>query len=252
MTAGDRPPSAPEPSASAFGDLPLFVTTQTLLAAVAVYWILGTLLTSSLGQRAGLIYRTPISWPVAVIFAATWAGILGWLSYSITRLRGPGWQKWAFRRVTLPDAGWIVAGLVGVYVATPLIEYVQSTLFHVTFSGGAIGRLLMMSTLGLPTFLFIAVGIVLSPLVEEIAVRGLLLGALRRRYGLRVAVIGSSLVFAAYHREPTEFAILFVTGLIFAGVFLKTGTLWAPYLTHALVNAASFARYMFWIAHHPH
>ena len=146
--------------------------------------------------------------------------------------------------IALALAGWETLSLSG--------WLFRDVVPSLTAIAGAIGRLLMMSTLGLPTFLFIAVGIVLSPLVEEIAVRGLLLGALRRRYGLRVAVIGSSLVFAAYHREPTEFAILFVTGLIFAGVFLKTGTLWAPYLTHALVNAASFARYMFWIAHHPH
>lgn len=79
------------------------------------------------------------------------------------------------------------------------------------------------------------------PLMEELFWRSLLLRWLQgtpfhqidpRRVGLR-AVLLSSAVFALAH---TEWLAAFVTGVIYAWLYRRTGSLWAPVIAHAVTN----------------
>ena len=79
------------------------------------------------------------------------------------------------------------------------------------------------------------------PLMEELFWRSLLLRWLHgtpfhqidpRRVGLR-AVLLSSAVFALAH---TEWLAAFITGVIYAWLYRRTGSLWAPVIAHAVTN----------------
>lgn len=86
-----------------------------------------------------------------------------------------------------------------------------------------------------------AVGvIVVAPIVEELFFRGLLLGAIRARWGTAAAVIGSSLVFAATHFQPLQLPALAVAGAVFAGAAVRTGRLGPAVAVHAGFNATTF------------
>jgi membrane protease YdiL (CAAX protease family) len=71
--------------------------------------------------------------------------------------------------------------------------------------------------------------------VEETVWRRLALGGLALQAGWPIALVGSSLAFAATHRfgRPSHVA----TGLAFGSVYLVSGTLLAPVAMHAVYNA---------------
>jgi membrane protease YdiL (CAAX protease family) len=83
----------------------------------------------------------------------------------------------------------------------------------------------------------------LAPASEELVFRGILLRVMLRRYGVKVAVYGSSAVFAAVHFfDPNAILaipILYVVGIVLARQAIKTGRLARPFLTHAGFNLLS-------------
>ena len=82
--------------------------------------------------------------------------------------------------------------------------------------------------------------VLVAPVVEELFFRGLLLGALRRRWGTGVAVVVSSLVFGVTHFQPLQFVALTAAGVIFAGAAERTGRLAPAIAVHAGFNATTF------------
>jgi uncharacterized protein len=79
-------------------------------------------------------------------------------------------------------------------------------------------------------------GATLVPAVEETVFRGVLLNLWARRWGLRSAVIWSSLVFAVLHLDPIG---SFIFGVVMVGLYASSGSLLVPVVTHALYNAAA-------------
>lgn len=86
-----------------------------------------------------------------------------------------------------------------------------------------------------------AVGvIVIAPVVEELFFRGLLLGAMRGRWGTVIAVAGSAVVFGATHFQPLQFPALAVAGAVFATAAVRNGRLGPAVAAHAGFNATTF------------
>lgn len=81
---------------------------------------------------------------------------------------------------------------------------------------------------------FICVGI-LSPIVEEMMFRGIMLNKLRR-YGDKVAIVTTAFLFGLFHANFSQFFYATVLGLIFAYVVLKTGTIKYSIILHIFVN----------------
>jgi membrane protease YdiL (CAAX protease family) len=73
--------------------------------------------------------------------------------------------------------------------------------------------------------------------VEELACRGLLLGALRPRLGPAAAVALSALAFSALHLSLVRAAPTLLLGVVLAGVRLRARELWSPIVVHLLNNA---------------
>jgi uncharacterized protein len=76
----------------------------------------------------------------------------------------------------------------------------------------------------------------LAPLVEELVFRGLLYGWLAGRWGPGIAVIGSSLAFAAAHVELAHVILVLPLGLVFGWLRWRSGSLWPSLVAHMANN----------------
>jgi membrane protease YdiL (CAAX protease family) len=85
------------------------------------------------------------------------------------------------------------------------------------------------------------VGGVVSPIAEEVFFRGILYGFLRR-WGVLVAVVGSTVIFVLAHPIISGIRLTqIVGGLVFAVAYEVEGNLMVPITIHALGNLAIFS-----------
>lgn len=82
--------------------------------------------------------------------------------------------------------------------------------------------------------------VVIAPVFEEWICRGVVFGALKKRYGVVVSMLLSALFFGLLHVQPVPVVNAFVLGLILAYIYHKTNTLLAPILLHALHNGVAY------------
>ena len=83
----------------------------------------------------------------------------------------------------------------------------------------------------------VAVVVVGAPVMEELFYRGLLQRSLASRYSEGLVVVGVAALFALVHFRPIEIPGLFVIGLVFGFVALRTGRLGMAIMIHAGFNA---------------
>lgn len=79
---------------------------------------------------------------------------------------------------------------------------------------------------------------VLPALVEEFALRGVLMSSLRR-YGNTFAIITSAFVFGIFHGDAAQIPFAFVCGLFFAYIVIATDSIWPAIIVHAMNNSLS-------------
>ena len=82
--------------------------------------------------------------------------------------------------------------------------------------------------------------VVLAPLFEEVIFRGVLLDSMRARYGVVVAWLLSSLMFAAVHGHPTVIVNALFMGLILGFVYIASDSLWSTIFLHAINNGIAY------------
>ena len=85
--------------------------------------------------------------------------------------------------------------------------------------------------------MFISIAIV-PALVEEFALRGMLLSNLRR-YGNTFAIVASAFVFGIFHGDVAQIPFAFICGIFFAYAVIATDSLWTGIIIHAMNNALS-------------
>lgn len=76
---------------------------------------------------------------------------------------------------------------------------------------------------------------------EELFFRGFVFVGLIPRWGIKRAAVFSSLIFSLFHLYPGVLLPIFFTGLLLAGLYRLTGSLWPPILAHAGQNAVALA-----------
>ena len=180
---------------------------------------------------------------------------VGFLLVLWVRRRGVSYQEMGFSREAL-HSGVRWGLLLGIALPAPLFlalvlpDSVSSLLEDKRLEGvGAAG-------LAYTTLVRIPLG---TALFEEVAFRGLLYGVWAKAYGMRSAILGSSLLFGLWHVRPTlelleendrlsepalmalgvlgGVAATFLGGLFFAWIRWRTRGVYGPVLTHWPVNA---------------
>lgn len=79
--------------------------------------------------------------------------------------------------------------------------------------------------------------VVVAPVTEEFIFRGILLHRWAIKWGVRTAMILTSLLFGLLHANPIG---LFMFGLVMALLYLTTRSLLVPMVAHALNNALAY------------
>jgi membrane protease YdiL (CAAX protease family) len=98
-------------------------------------------------------------------------------------------------------------------------------------------RLFQNSHPGLWLDLMAIVAVTLAPFVEELIFRGFIFNALWRRFPFAVSAAISGLVFGAAHGQAAGILPLAAGGIVLAGVYARTGSLWSSMITHGSFNA---------------
>lgn len=160
-------------------------------------------------------------------------------------------QTWLFGAVTFgfawraPGLTWIPLGqwgmgwrgylaitLVSVPLGLVVIGYVDglSGLFELKLPGE------LDSYRGLSLFWPVLLGVVMAPLFEEIAFRGLILGGLQRSLTLWESLVVSAFAFAMVHLAVPSLVTHLPLGLYLGWLRHRSGSLWPPIYAHACYN----------------
>jgi membrane protease YdiL (CAAX protease family) len=88
---------------------------------------------------------------------------------------------------------------------------------------------------------FGAAAVLLAPVTEEILFRGILYPAIKQFGYPRLALWGTSMLFAAVHTNVVTFVPLVMLALVLTALYERTDNLLAPVAAHVLFNALNFA-----------
>lgn len=95
---------------------------------------------------------------------------------------------------------------------------------------------------GLRTAIVVPLAFVAVPAIsEELLFRGLILPGLAERYGRRIAIWGSALLFGAIHLDPLTFVQATAAGLVLGWVRLRVDSVLPAIALHGAVNAVPIA-----------
>ena len=75
-----------------------------------------------------------------------------------------------------------------------------------------------------------------TPLTEEVFFRGFIFPGLAGALGVVPAGIATSVLFALAHGDVAVLVPIFVTGLVLAWLYHRTGSIWSSFAAHALQN----------------
>lgn len=104
------------------------------------------------------------------------------------------------------------------------------------FGSGGIGLTLALVTV-----------VILGPIAEELAFRGVILRAAGARWGMWPAIVGTAALFSAYHMTAWTVVPLFLLGIALGWLAWTRRSLWAAISLHALYNGVVVAA-AYWIA----
>jgi len=152
---------------------------------------------------------------------------LGFVEAFGLRPRPDGWRPWVRAAALLVGAGIVIDIVVGLLGDRLGLASHWSEWFDAGLAWGS-PAVVAVSLLG---------SIVFAPIFEELIFRGLLYGTLRTRLAWPLAAIGSALVFALAHGYGAAgFLSVFVSGVLWAWVYERTGSLLPSMAAHTINN----------------
>ena len=78
----------------------------------------------------------------------------------------------------------------------------------------------------------------IPPLIEEFALRGVIMQSLRK-YGNLFAIVTSAFIFGVFHGNAVQMPFAFLCGLVIGYAVLASESLWTGVIIHALMNGMS-------------
>jgi hypothetical protein len=144
------------------------------------------------------------------------------------------------RLPSLSDIGLAPAGLIVYVILSSLLMLAASALFP-WFDAGQIQDtgFSQLATRYEYILAFVTL-VVVAPVAEEVLFRGYLLGKLKRFLPIWVAIIITSLLFAAVHGAWNLAIDTFALSIVLCVLRQTTGSLWASILLHMIKNGIAF------------
>lgn len=81
---------------------------------------------------------------------------------------------------------------------------------------------------------------IIAPVIEEILMRGFVLGGLRNNYGIIKALLISALLFSLLHFNMVQTLSAFVCGIILGLLYIKTNSIFCCIIAHCGYNLISY------------
>ncbi len=166
------------------------------------------------------------------------AGLMGWrMAQSEMRLdyvvgRWPVTVQW--RRLAVLVGLLLLFSFGACLVSLTIESWVMPQAIESTLQATSVGAL--PSSLWVARLIDVVVLLLVVPVVEELLFRGLLLQRWALRWGVRPALLGSSLLFGCLHRNVNVIGLT-MFGLVMGLLYLKTRSLWVPIVCHGINNA---------------
>ncbi|HEV8020662.1 MAG TPA: type II CAAX endopeptidase family protein [Candidatus Lustribacter sp.] len=187
------------------------------------------------GTTAHDVRTNTLTWGIAIGQYVSYLPILAVLLIALPWLSRRSLYELGLRgfdRATLVAGG---VGALAMYAATIGIAAVQYMFTHQKPQETAVTLFTSTHDAALmAAFTFLAV--VAAPFMEEFIFRGFLFNALLRYMPVWVAAVLSGLVFGISHGSLSAFLPLAASGVVLAYVYVRSGSLTASMLTHALFN----------------
>lgn len=203
----------------------------------AVVTVVGAVFLGALAAVPLIALQAPLAMTAIVGTLFPWIALAGW-PMLVTRWKGNGPRIDLGLRLTWSDVGWgVLAGFVGLLFAGIVALITQAIAGDFSSAAGDVALELREDGPFWALLVFAVMIMVGAPIVEEIAFRGMLFNALRKK-GLNAAwtIVITAVVFSAFHFEPIRFFLLLPIGLMYGWVRWKTGSLGAAMVAHGVNN----------------
>ena len=173
--------------------------------------------------RLGLPFLAALAW---LWFVAVWGDRRGWAAVGLRPLDGH-WVRWG---VFTGLASTMLVAVLAILSRPLLGEPVE---LPVPLRPGSVEPTLWFVL----AFASVAGGLV--PVVEEVASRGVMYGWLRHRIGVLPGALVSATVHGLMHGDLARAVPLIGAFVLFALLYERAGSLWAPIAAHATHNVAT-------------
>ena len=81
---------------------------------------------------------------------------------------------------------------------------------------------------------------ILAPVIEEMLMRGVVLGGLKNSYGTVTALLISAMLFACLHFNMVQTLSAFVCGIVLGLLYIKTSSIFSCMIAHSGYNLISY------------
>ncbi len=191
---------------------------------------------------AGVVLAAPDTpdaraWALVASVALPWIGLAGWPLLA-TGLKGQGPVQDLRLRGGRGDLAFgAAAGVVGLVCAALIATLTELVMGDQLES--SVGQLAdtLAEASPWPVIALALLAVFAAPVVEEIAFRGLMFGALAKRgWAVWPNIVLTAAVFSAFHLEVSRFALLFVVGIVLGYVRARTRSTSASMVAHLVNN----------------
>jgi uncharacterized protein len=173
--------------------------------------------TESASQFILIIFEFLLLVPIAVIFL--------W--------RRVKWTELGIRRFEGKDMAMGCGLLIAIYIIVIINNLIMLALGVVTQAETIFD---LLGNLESPV-LFVVVGVILAPVLEELFFRGFVFKGFREKYGWKAALVISSAIFSLFHLQVATLLPMFLLGGLFAYLYQRTESVFPGMIMHFLVNA---------------
>ena len=212
--------------------------------SIVVYFVMSTLIGffvafmySNTSLNIDFIYEQGLgSWAFSSIATVLFIGLPFLATYVVLRKKKiTGILPLGTTYNTKASIYLVVAFLPLTLLSTFLINFISlmvQSFMGVDFTSGMED----MSVTSVKDFLFMTLFVAIIPaILEEIAIRGVLLQPLRR-FGDGFAIVVSAVIFSLLHGNMVQIPYTVIAGIYFGYVMVATGSLWPSIILHFLNN----------------